>query len=124
MLGKADKILVDVPCSGLGVLSKKPDIKWKRNLEDIAKFQKLQLEILENSVKYLKNKGVIIYSTCTIEPEENSEVIQNFLSNHPEFEIEDAGKYVNSKVVNNEGCIELFPHIHNTDGAFSVRMIR
>lgn len=124
LIGRADKILVDVPCSGLGVLSKKPDIKWKRSLEDIARFQKLQLEILENSVKYLKYKGAIIYSTCTMEPEENSEVIRIFLSNHSEFEIEDAGNYVNSKVVNSEGCIELFPHIHNTDGAFSVRMVR
>lgn len=124
LIGKADKILVDAPCSGLGVLSKKPDIKWKRELEDIMKLQKLQLEILENSIKYLKPEGAIIYSTCTIEKEENFDVVQLFLSGHPEFTIDNANKYVPEKVVNEEGCIELFPQTHNVDGAFSVRLIR
>ncbi len=124
LIGKADKILVDVPCSGLGVLSKKPDIKWKRELEDIHKLQNLQLEILESSLKYLKPEGVIIYSTCTIEPEENYEVVNSFLSKHPEFILENANKYVPEKLVNAEGCIELLPHVHNVDGAFSARLIR
>lgn len=124
LIGKADKILVDAPCSGLGVLSKKPDIKWKRELEDIMKLQKLQLEILENSIKYLKPGGAIIYSTCTIEKEENFDVVQLFLSGHPEFTIDNANKYVSEKVVNEEGCIELFPQTHHVDGAFSVRLVR
>jgi len=124
LLGKADIVLVDAPCSGLGVLSKKPDIKWKRVLEDIIKLQKLQIEILENSVKYLKPSGVLVYSTCTTEAEENMEVVNMFLSNHTEFSIDNAGKYVSEKVVNKDGCIELFPHIHNVDGAFSVRLVR
>jgi len=124
LLGKADKVLVDAPCSGLGVLSKKPDIKWKRVLEDIIKLQKLQIEILENSVKYLKPSGVLVYSTCTTEAEENMEVVNIFLSNHTEFSIDNAGRYVSEKVVNKDGCIELFPHTHNVDGAFSVRLIR
>ncbi|MBL8007488.1 MAG: 16S rRNA (cytosine(967)-C(5))-methyltransferase RsmB [Ignavibacteria bacterium] len=122
LTGKADKILVDAPCSGLGVLSKKPDIKWKRELKDIEDLQKLQIEILGNSVKYLKPGGVIVYSTCTTETEENMDVVNNFLSSNPQFEIEDARKFVPDKVVNSEGCIELFPHIHKTDGAFSVRL--
>ncbi len=124
LIGKADKILVDAPCSGLGVLSKKPDIKWKRELKDIASLQTLQIEILENSVKYLKPNGVLVYSTCTTETEENFDVIKIFLSNHPEFSIDNAKNYVSEKVVNKEGCIELFPYIHNTDGAFSVRLSR
>lgn len=124
LLEKADKILVDAPCSGLGVLSKKPDIKWKRVLEDISNLQKLQIEILENSIKYLKPSGVLVYSTCTTETEENIDVVNIFLNNHPEFKIENAGKYVSDKVVNKDGCIELFPHKHNVDGAFSVRLVR
>ncbi|MEO6696144.1 MAG: 16S rRNA (cytosine(967)-C(5))-methyltransferase RsmB [Ignavibacteria bacterium] len=124
LLGKANKILVDAPCSGLGVLSKKPDIKWKRELSDILKLQKLQLEILDNSIKYLNNGGAIIYSTCTTEKEENMDVVELFLSRHPEFIIDDARKFVTEKVVNKSGCIELFPHIHEVDGAFSVRLIR
>lgn len=124
LIGKADKILVDAPCSGLGVLSKKPDIKWKRELDDIYKLQKLQLEILESSVKYLKPSGVIVYSTCTTEQEENSDVIKIFLEKHPEFSIDNAGKFVDVSIVNSSGCIELFPQVHNVDGAFSARLVR
>lgn len=122
LIGKADKILVDAPCSGLGVLSKKPDIKWKREPEDITKLQKIQLEILESSVKYLKDGGVILYSTCTTETEENIDVVNLFLNNNPEFKIENASSFVDSSIVNNDGCVELFPHINKTDGAFSVRL--
>ena len=122
LIGKADKILIDAPCSGLGVLSKKPDIKWKREPEDITNLQKIQLEILESSVKYLKDSGVILYSTCTTEKEENIDVVNLFLKDHPEFKIENASAFVDNSVVNNDGCIELFPHKNKTDGAFSVRL--
>jgi 16S rRNA (cytosine967-C5)-methyltransferase len=121
---KFDKVLVDAPCSGLGVLSKKPDIKWKRNSEDILKMQKIQLEILENSIKYLNKKGVLIYSTCTIEPEENIEVIELFLEKHPEFSIDNAERFVNKELISRTGCIETYPHKHNIDGAFAARLIR
>jgi 16S rRNA (cytosine967-C5)-methyltransferase len=94
LIGKADKILIDAPCSGLGVLSKKPDIKWKRELEDIYKLQKLQLSLLEDSLKYLKPNGVIVYSTCTTETEENQAVADAFVANHSEFVIEDASKFI------------------------------
>lgn len=124
LIGKADKVLVDAPCSGLGVLSKKPDIKWKRELDDIYNLQRLQLEILENSVKYLKPSGVLVYSTCTTEEEENSDVLKIFLEKHPEFSIDNAGKYVSESIVNEQGCIELFTHVHNIDGGFSARLIR
>ena len=124
MLGKFDKILLDVPCSGLGVLSKKPDIKWKRELEDIKKLQVLQIEILENAIKYLKPNGVIVYSTCTTENEENGDIIREFLRNHPEFKVDDAKNYVPENVVNDEGFIETFPHIHGIDGAFGARLIK
>lgn len=125
LLNNVDIILVDAPCSGLGIISKKPDIKWKREPKDIRELQKIQSEILESSVKYLKQgKGVIVYSTCTTEQEENSDVVKIFLQSHPEFSIDDARNYVDGRVVNNNGCIELFPHIHHTDGAFSVRLIR
>jgi len=119
LIGKADKILVDAPCSGLGVLSKKPDIKWKREVEDISKLQKLQIELLENSLKYLKPGGSIIYSTCTVEYDENFAVVKAFIEKHSDFEIEDARKYVTPKVVNSYGCVELFPHIHYCDGSFA-----
>jgi 16S rRNA (cytosine967-C5)-methyltransferase len=124
LIGKADKVLVDAPCTGFGVISKKPDIKWKREFSDIEELQKIQSEILENVVKYLKPNGVLVYSTCTTAPEENSEVIKLFLEKHNEFEVDSADKYVDSRVVNSEGYIETLPHVHEIDGSFAARLIK
>ncbi|MBU4352956.1 MAG: 16S rRNA (cytosine(967)-C(5))-methyltransferase RsmB [Nanoarchaeota archaeon] len=120
----ADKVLADVPCSGLGVLRKKPDIKWKRDISDINKLIGYQKSILENAAKLTKPGGVIVYSTCTTEPEENMLLIQEFLKSHPEFSIDDASKYVNHELVNNSGCVETFPHKHHMDGSFAVRLVK
>lgn len=122
IIGRVDKVLIDAPCSGFGVISKKPEIKWKRDSKDIPKLQKIQLELLENSIKYLKPGGSIIYSTCTIEQEENSDVIKIFLEKHPEFSIVNAKEFVNENVVNSEGFIETLPHIHHIDGAFGAHL--
>lgn len=83
-----DKILLDVPCLGIGVLKRKPDIKWKRKKEDIEKITKIQEEILDNCSKYLKRGGVLVYSTCSILKEENEEIIEKFIKNNKKFEIE------------------------------------
>jgi 16S rRNA (cytosine967-C5)-methyltransferase len=120
----ADKIIVDVPCSGLGTLRKKPDIKWKREPEDIQHLVRRQTTLLENAAGLVKPGGVLVYSTCTVEPEENSGVIQTFLEKHPEFKIDDAQKFVNSSVVTSEGFIETFPHRHHVDGSFAARLIK
>jgi len=116
--------LVDAPCSGLGVLSKKPDIKWKREPKDIYELQTLQLELLEKASEYVKPNGVLIYSTCTIENDENIDVVRKFLELHSDYFIDDAKKYLPADVVGTSGCMELYPHIHNTDGAFGTRLIR
>jgi 16S rRNA (cytosine967-C5)-methyltransferase len=120
----ADKVLVDAPCSGLGVIQKKPDIKWQRELSDIRNLAKTQIELLEKASKLVKNGGVIVYSTCTIEPEENIEIVKEFLSRHPEFKIDDARNYLPSDIVNGEGCMETYPHKHDMDGGFAVRLIK
>ena len=124
IVGKVDKVLVDAPCSGLGVLSKKPDIKWKREPKDIYELQTLQLELLEKASEYVKTNGVLIYSTCTIENDENIDVVRKFLELHSDYFIDDAKKYLPADVVGTSGCMELYPHIHNTDGAFGARLIR
>jgi 16S rRNA (cytosine967-C5)-methyltransferase len=124
LINKVDKVLVDVPCSGLGVLSKKPDIKWKRKLEDIHKLQNLQLEILENSAKYVKPGGVLVYSTCTIENEENGDLVKTFLNRHNDFIVDNARNYVTNDVVNDDGFIETYPHIHHQDGGFCARLVK
>lgn len=124
IVNKVDKVLVDAPCSGLGVLSKKPDIKWKRELDDIYKLQKLQLDILENTIKYLKPGGALIYSTCTIEKEENNDVVEMFLNRNKSFKVDNARNYIPENVVNEDGFVETFPHIHHIDGGFCVRLIK
>ena len=118
----ADKVLVDAPCSGLGVLAKKPDAKWRREPENIRDLVKLQQSILENASTLVKPGGCIIYSTCTMEPEENIDVVRWLLANHTEFSIEPPGELVPKEVVSGEGFVETFPHRHNVDGSFAVRI--
>ncbi|MBO4940642.1 MAG: 16S rRNA (cytosine(967)-C(5))-methyltransferase RsmB [Clostridia bacterium] len=85
LVGKADRVLADVPCSGLGVIHKKPDIKWKRKEEDIAELCDIQRDILKTAAAYVKKGGTLVYSTCTILPEENKMRIVEFLKNHSEY---------------------------------------
>lgn len=84
---KYDKILLDVPCLGIGVIKRKPDIKWQRKIEDIDEITKIQITILEQCSKYLKPGGYLIYSTCSILKNENENVISTFLSKNSDFEI-------------------------------------
>lgn len=120
---KPDLIFADVPCSGLGTLRKKPDIKWKRELDDIYKMAELQKKILTNAAKLSKKGTVIVYSTCTIEPEENRANIEWFLKEYPEFELVPAENYIPEKVTS-DGFLETLPHIHGIDGAFAARLVR
>ncbi|MFA6468696.1 MAG: 16S rRNA (cytosine(967)-C(5))-methyltransferase RsmB [Bacteroidota bacterium] len=120
----ADKVLIDAPCSGLGVLSKKPDIKIKREMRDINEVVKIQEQLLKNAASLVKPGGVIVYSTCTIEPEENFMVVKKFLEAHPEFEIDHAAKYADEKIVSADGFIETFPHRNGIDGSFAIRLVK
>lgn len=110
LYGEYDKILLDVPCTGLGVIRKKPDIKWSRKKEDIEQLTKVQEQILENCSKYIKPNGIIVYSTCTILKQENEEQIQKFLSKHYEFELIEE--------------IKIYPHIDNMDGFYIAKLRR
>lgn len=87
-LKKADKILADVPCSGFGIMRRKPEIKYTHTLEDSLKLSKIQYKILENSAKYLKKGGTLVYSTCTVSKTENENNIKRFLKEHKEFHLE------------------------------------
>jgi len=118
----ADKVLLDAPCSGLGVLSKKPDAKWQRDSDDIPKLVNLQKSLLENAAKLVKLGGVLVYSTCTIEPEENFELIKDFLVRHLEFSIEPANNFVHQDLTGSNGQVETFQHKHGMDGSFSIRL--
>ena len=117
----ADKVLVDAPCSGLGTLRKKPDIKWKRQPEDIVNLCALQREILDNAATLVKAGGVLVYSTCTTEPEENRMQVEGFLQRHDDFIVEDASAFVARAVGTPAGHSETFPHVHHMDGSFAAR---
>lgn len=121
---EVDRVLLDAPCSGLGVLMKKPDIKWKRDITDLINLSKYQRELLSNASRLVRPGGVLVYSTCTTEPEENQEVVRDFLRNHPEFSVENAAGFVSSDLVTSEGFVETFPHRHGMDGSFAVRFKR
>jgi 16S rRNA (cytosine967-C5)-methyltransferase len=119
----ADIVLVDAPCSGLGVLARKPDIKWKRTQKEIDEMTRLQGEILANGARMVKPGGHLVYSTCTIEPAENREVVERFLSKHPDFELVPATEVLPPSVVE-DGYLQTFPHRHGTDGTFGARLRR
>jgi 16S rRNA (cytosine967-C5)-methyltransferase len=106
------------------VLAKKPDIKIKREFRDIVEVEKSQERLLENASVLLKVGGALVYSTCTIEPEENFDLIKKFLQKHPEFGIDNAMKYVNEKIVSPDGYVQTYPHRHGIDGSFAIRLVK
>lgn len=118
LLGKADRVLCDVPCSGLGVVAKKPEIRYK-DLSELSRLPEIQYAILEASVGYVKVGGVLVYSTCTVLPEENEQNVKKFLSAHPEFEALDFA--VGEKKSKN-GMLDLAPDKDKTDGFFVAKM--
>lgn len=118
---KFDFILADVPCSGLGIIRKKPDIRYKSE-EELKGLPSLQLKILNNLSRYLKPGGVLLYSTCTILPDENSHVVESFLENNGDFSEEK--DYFDIPHVDNKHGITLIPHISGTDGFYMCRLRR
>ncbi len=127
LLGKCDRVLCDVPCSGLGVIAKKPETRHK-DLSESARLPAIQAAILEASAGYVKPGGVLVYSTCTVLPAENQDVVRAFLATHPEFEPLDftfpAKDESISDIVSVEGMATLLPDANRTDGFFIARMRR
>ncbi len=109
-MGKADRVLADVPCSGLGVVRRKPEIKFKKLTPELEKLPEKQLEILNAASTYVKPGGTLVYSTCTISSCENQDVVDAFLKAHPEYKREE--------------MIQLLPNVNQTDGFFICRMKR
>jgi len=120
----ADRILVDAPCSGTGVFAKRADIRWQRKEKDIEGLIKLQLKLLQNASDHLKKSGILVYSTCTLEQEENWGVVDKFLENNLNFKVEDAGKYVSNELTDEKGAVATYPFKHYIDGSFCVRMTK
>ena len=117
-----DVVLADVPCSGLGIIRKKPDIRY-RDLETAKELPALQRAILWNQARYVRPGGVLMYSTCTILKRENEEVVSAFLESHPDFHTEKLALPGNFPG-NETGMLTLYPGQYDTDGFFICRLRR
>ena len=120
LFGRADRVLCDVPCSGFGVLAKKPELRYKDPATSSA-LPDIQLAILENACRYVKDGGVLVYSTCTVFPEENQVNVERFLSSHPEFSL--TPFYV-GELRAEQGHVTLLPDVHHTDGFFIAKLTK
>ncbi len=118
LIGKADRVLCDAPCSGLGVIGKKPDIKYK-DMDTLDRLPGVQYEVLVGASAYVRPGGILLYSTCTLNPAENAGVTERFLTEHPEFEPAPF-----SFEEGEQSSVTLLPHVHGTDGFYICRMRR
>lgn len=122
-----DRILLDAPCSGLGVLRRNPDAKWSSRKADIARMAGQQARFLDHLAPLVKKNGVLVFAVCSMEPEENEGVIKTFLKNHANFAITDAQSIENKTVLpflGEDGYLRTAPHIHHMDGFFAARLQR
>ncbi|WP_240040931.1 16S rRNA (cytosine(967)-C(5))-methyltransferase RsmB [Paenibacillus ginsengarvi] len=121
-----DRILLDAPCSGLGVIRRKPDIKWVKRPEDLADIAKLQTELLSGAATLLKPGGLLVYSTCTLSEEENERVVERFLAEHAAFTVEpppeEISKRLPTEAIGSSGMVTILPHLFGSDGFFIARL--
>ena len=120
----ADRILIDAPCTGTGVLARRPDIRWICKPQDIKVSSKKQIEILNNCSRFLKTRGTIVYATCSIEPEENWNVVDRFLKLNTGFLIDSITSEVPFDWIDGRGGLRTLPHLHGVDGMFAVKLKR
>ena len=126
-LPRFDRVLVDAPCSGLGVLRRNPDAKWSSQKADIARLAGRQARFLDHLAPLVKKSGMLVFAVCSMEPEENEGVIKTFLKNHANFAITDAHSIEEKTVLgfmNENGFLRTAPHIHHMDGFFAARLQR
>ena len=123
----ADAVLIDAPCSGFGTLRRHPDIRWNKTLEQVRALSEIQYTLLKNAAQHIKPDGILVYSTCSIEPIENEAVVERFLADFPMWTIENAKDFlpdVPPSVITPEGFVQTLPHEHGVDGAFAARLRR
>jgi 16S rRNA (cytosine967-C5)-methyltransferase len=120
-----DRVLIDAPCSSLGIIRRHPEIKWIRAESDLAELSSLQSSILERSSSLVASQGILVYSTCSIEPEETESVVDRFLGQNPDFIREDMRPCLPESLhstVGKDGYVRIYPHRQNLDGFFIARL--
>jgi 16S rRNA (cytosine967-C5)-methyltransferase len=122
LAGGCDRVLVDAPCSNLGVLRRNPEVKWRRTPDDLARAGARQLRILGAAAAMVRPGGRLVYATCSLEPEENDEVVRAFLTAHPEFATDHP---LETPIeLDGAGTLRCLPHRHGTDGFTAIRFRR
>ena len=116
-------LLLDVPCSGTGTLRRHPDARWRLTLDTVNRLTQVQREILEVGSRLVPEGGFLVYSTCTLEPEENRDQVEAFLSRNPDFSVEESG-IVHREYLDEEGFLSVIPQTAGFDGAFGARLVR
>jgi 16S rRNA (cytosine967-C5)-methyltransferase len=121
---KFDRVLADVPCSGFGTLRRNPDLKWRKEREDLERLSQLQFSILKNLAGYVRGGGLLVYSTCTVFHEENEDVVERFLSKHRVFQLDSLVEILPKKchVFIKNGYFKTFPPEGELDGFFAARL--
>lgn len=122
-LASADAVLLDVPCTGTGTLGRHPDARWRLGPGPMDEMIRLQREILDAGARLVPPGGLLVYSTCTLEPEENEEQVAAFLGRHPEFGLDSTGA-VSDEYMDPDGRLVVLPQRHGFDGAFAARLRR
>ena len=121
------RILVDAPCSGLGVLRRNPDARWRLRADDIAAAAETQLRLLDSAARYVADEGVLVYGVCTTTPEETTGVLERWLQKHSDFRVDDPRPFLPpraAELVDGEGALRTLPHRHGCDGFYAVRLSR
>lgn len=124
-IGECDRVLLDAPCSGLGTLHRRADLRWRQTPETAKELVILQRELLESAATWVKPGGILVYATCTLHPPENQEQIQGFLDRHPQWHLDPPlpGSFPHI-FATSQGWIEIWPHRHAMDGFFMARLRR
>ncbi|WP_137939421.1 RsmB/NOP family class I SAM-dependent RNA methyltransferase [Chitinivorax sp. B] len=126
LAGKIDRVLVDAPCSGLGTLRRNPDLKFRQSIDSVTELTQKQASILASAASLLKKGGRLVYATCSVLPEENQQIVEAFLAQHPEFSLLPAGELLAQQKIDLPmgNYLQLYPHQHGTDGFFAAALTR
>ncbi len=121
-LPKADKILIDAPCTGTGVVARRADLRWRRQPEHLPEMVALQTALLERAARLLPSGGLLVYATCSLEPEENWELVTAFQHRNQQYHLDPMPPEVPTEWIDQRGALATFPSEHHVDGVFAVRL--